>query len=599
MILGYLVPDSPQSVVALASVSTAFYSQARLVQHSSQRIDLGKQEEEARYLGYLSRAGWLAAVRVLRFTVSVSVGPVVRPSDAFLQVLSVAISQMTGLRDVYLSGFEYPLFPGPLLSKLKHQPGIRLHAQTYQYSSRQEVLAPRQIVRLADNSNLHTLGVGVEYHWETAEELTQPGMRRVREILLSNPNLRRLLLDVHTPRFRCGFCGPLREYCGIGLRNGEKLPPLEELGIVDYPWGRKARDIRDEHQGIGVAGYPGEGTEEDYWAEHCDWSNLRRLTLPSSFLARKIVRQLTALEEVSFRCRSRYCELSDNNEQDTVRFLYDLPHALDSLSICKAPWLEMGPILRHGRRLRKLELLRSDFPHMGSDEWKEGALTVDDLVRLRDGLPCLEELAFDVPSSQESDDWPHDMLNVLASFPRLQNLHMTFELLSPTTPDEIPKPPYLTMTSAESLFRYLRDRHPGQYPPLQELHVRTRAATGHLFGSAMWAAENETGMVVSKIPYHHGAAAGDQVLVTCTKVGPKTNERLRRVVRGNTKPTPAEMTLVEFLVALKGPLTHEKWDVVGHHHPYLYMDMDYLPPYPHLFGALSSDLMPPTLTSTR
>ncbi|KAJ9161702.1 hypothetical protein NKR19_g2019 [Coniochaeta hoffmannii] len=65
-------------------------------------------------------------------------------------------------------------------------------------------------------------------------------MQRLQELPLSCPSLRRLSLDIHVPRGGCVMEELTAQYCGLGLSNGEKLPALQELEIVEYPWGHQS-----------------------------------------------------------------------------------------------------------------------------------------------------------------------------------------------------------------------------------------------------------------------------------------------------------------------------------------------------------------------
>jgi hypothetical protein len=565
LIINHLYDVSPESVAALALVSSCFYSKARYVQHREESIDLGRIEQEVRYLNYLAAAALLPAIRTMRFNYHVG-WPPEEESEHFPTLLNELMNKMTGLRDVYWdchkTWYPSPMSPVPisLVQNVKQRPGVRLHSAVVQYCFRTDTTrALPQISNLAGSPNLYSLRAEVEHAEETATQETQLTMRRLKELLLACPNLRKLSLDIHNPRLGCPMYGLTNHYCGLGLSNGEKLPALQELEIVDYPWGH--------HSSIngwwsnGTIGYPEKGFEEDYWAQHCDWSRLRRLTLPNSLLARKITQKLTALEEVSFRHLKRFQNMNGTDERDTVQFLQDLPTALESISVPNLPTLGTGPLIRHGPRLRRLELLRSDHPH--NDKWKESAVTCEDLVRLRDGLPYLEELALDI--AKDGDDWPYKSLEILASFPRLRNLKLTIGLASPEGRDEAPATPYLTMASAETLFRYIREHSSSsKHPSLQRLHV---SSLGEVYGNPHWAKHNSTSFIVRKSAGGGDGGGGggggpDKVTVSCTKLREELNEKMRRVIRGEAVPTSEEMSWINFKVALDGPLSEEQLDLM-------------------------------------
>ncbi|OIW34668.1 hypothetical protein CONLIGDRAFT_675634 [Coniochaeta ligniaria NRRL 30616] len=558
LVVNHLQDVSPESVADLALVSSFFYGKARYVQHREESIDLRRTEEEVLYLNYLATTALLPAIRTISFDSFDWRHP--EASGQFPVHLNELVNQMTGLRDIYW-GFHDRIHafcppPSSLIQNLKRHSRVRLHTSVVEGGDRGNITRPNALQRIQEISclvgspNLYSLRAEIEHTEASAIQETQPIMRRLKELLLSCPNLRNLSLDIHTPRSGCLHHGLTNRYCGLGLSNGEKLPPLEELEIVDYPWGRYPRTVSS--MGYGTIGYPEKGTEEDYWAEHCDWSRLRRLTLPNSWLAKKITQKLTALEQVSFRHRIRFQNMAGSrDERDTVQFLQDLPTALESLSIPNLPTLGTDPIIRHGPRLRRLELLRSDHPYKIKNEWKEIAVTCEDLVRLRDGLPKLEELALDI--AKEGNEWPYKALEILASFPRLRNLKLTFGLSTPEKEDT-PAPPYLTMASAEALFRYIREHSSSQYPPLQRLHVCS------LGGQGLWANHNSTSFVVCKLPGHGDVP--EQVTVSCTKLREELNEKMRRIVRGEATPTLEEMGWINFKVALDGPMSKAPWDLM-------------------------------------
>lgn len=559
LVVNHLQILSPESVPVLALVSSSFYRKARYVQHHEESIDLGKSEQEVSYLSYLATTALLPAIRTIRF--DYFCWPP-KESERIPTLLNELMDQMTGLRDIYWDSprIRY-LLPGSLVQNMKQRPRVRLHTSVVQDGLRgntTRAIALQQMSDLAGSPNLYSLRAEVEHIDGTAAQETQPVMWRLKELLISCSNLRKLSLDIHNPRSGCMMEGLTDRYCGLGLTNGENLPPLEELEIIDYPWGHH-QTLGTFHSG--TIGYPETGKEEDYWAQHCDWSRLRRLTLPKSLLAKKITQKLTALEEISFRHRIRFQNMNGWDERDTVQFLQDLPTALESISVPNLPALGTGPIIRHGSRLHRLELLRSDHPY--NDQWRESVVACEDLVRLRDGLPHLEELALDI--AKDADDWSYKSLDLLASFPRLRNLKLTVGLATPEAKDQSPAPPYLTMASAQALFRYIREHSYSKDPPLQRLHV---SSLGEVFGKRFWAEHNSTSFVVRKLAGHGDGA--EKVTVRCTKLHEELNEKMRRIVRGEARPTPDEISWINFKVALDGPMSMARLDLMRKtdSHPY-------------------------------
>jgi hypothetical protein len=139
--------------------------------------------------------------------------------------------------------------------------------------------------------NLSSLRIRLKYRSaQVCRPITQVPLKL---LLLSSPGLRALALDI----------APNGEptYCGVGLSKGETLPPLEELEVINYPWGQQPAV---PGFGRNCLGYPEPtGTEMKYWAHNFDWSRLRRLCLHDSSmpLATHLAPHLRALDELEFR----------------------------------------------------------------------------------------------------------------------------------------------------------------------------------------------------------------------------------------------------------------------------------------------------------
>jgi hypothetical protein len=474
LILNLLQDVSHASVVAMASVCSFFYDRARAIQHRDMSISLSKVEKVILYLNYLSLAGRLSTILTLRLYDGMETP---KKLPKLQKRLVDLISRMTGLRDVYWDTIWLPI-PASLVEDLKLRPPgrVRLHAfiDTLCYPGTKTSL--QNIAALGGSPNLYSFRVGVEY---AGGEACPPTVRLAKQLLLSCPNLRKLSLDLYTPRHGCVRFGPTEEYWGLGLSAGERLPPLDELILVDYPWGKPGL------VGSGSRGYPEKVMEQDYWAGHGDWSRLRRLTLCDASLATRIAPQLTeTLREVSLR-PPWYQAAHYHEMRDMADFLQNVPTTLEVIAVPYSRRLDMTcPIIRHGPRLRRLELLRFYPNHQAS---KDGTPTDADLVALRDGLPLLEEFAFDVVSNgKDSDDradrdWPNETVDILSSFPRLRHLRVAFDP-PPSTHDSepapAPAPPPPTAATAEALFRYIRARSSSDPAPLQHLHLNYEDSRG-------------------------------------------------------------------------------------------------------------------------
>lgn len=348
LIIDHLQDISPGSVVVLASANSFLYSKARYVQHRHVTIGIkpSKAANETAYLRYLSSNGLLPAIRTLRYADFVN-----EPEKyQFPQPLYDPIDRMTGLRDLH---WEVHPIPASLLDKLKQRTRVRLHAVIRFITAshpQSRALSLGHIDALSGSPNLYSLRVNVNY--VTAEESLET-LRPLRGLLLSCPNLRKLSLDVYQPRFGCQRYDLTAEYCGLGLSGGERLPVLEELDVVEYPWGRDSSRFP-----YGVKGYPGKDeVEEEYWARHCDWSRLRRLAESKGSLAYQIAPQLTALDHVNFASGFHFGfpSIYKHEQQAMIHFFRVIPSILDSIVVPNFESLTAAPIVRHGSRLRSSE----------------------------------------------------------------------------------------------------------------------------------------------------------------------------------------------------------------------------------------------------
>jgi hypothetical protein len=552
LITEHLQDISPGSVVVLASVSSFLYSKARYVQHRHVTISLklSKAKNEIGFLRYLSSNGLLPAIRTLRF---IELADTEEKGYQFPTPLYGLIDQMTGLRDIHLDAFCYPV-PASVLENLKQRTRVRLHVSVTTFSEQTAAVVAREFTNLTGSPNLYSLRVDVQY--VPAKECLET-IRPLKGLLLSCPNLRKLSLDIYRQREGCLRWEPCAEYCGLGLSGDERLPPFEEVVLLEYPWGR------DGSSGFpwGVKGYPGkkDEVEEDYWACHCDWSRLRRLVEPKGSLAHRIAQQLTALDEVDLCSGYKFPVIYKHDERAMIHFFETIPSMLDSITVPNFASLSTTPIIRHGSRLRNLELICP----VPCPVWsREGIAGNQDLMELRDGLPQLQQLTIHIATS--GNDWPYDSLDILAGFPRLQSAKLFFSLPIPQSKDDAPTPPYLTMASAESLFRYIREHSTAEPPSLQRLHLCSNPLGNdyRLAGVANDPHLIEANSTSFICEISHDDSRRTEVMVACTKLSEELNEKMRRIVREGETPSPAEMAKVDFKVALEGPISKSQLEVM-------------------------------------
>jgi len=242
--------------------------------------------------------------------------------------------------------------------------------------------------------------------------------------------------------------------------------------------------------------------------------------------------------------------------------LREVSSTLESITLPRSFMLSMTPIILHGPGLRKLALTRRIH---SQDAWRDGKISTEDLIRLRDGLPHLEELTVSVAKiAHDGEKWPYYTLDILAGFRKLRWLNLSMELAIPEDKFDTPEPPYLTMSSAESLFCYLREHSEGECFSLQRLEVSSGESD-----SSLWLDANSTSFIVCKLPCE-GNQEG-RIEVTCTKLGVEQNQRMRHIISGHEKPLPTDLSKVDFKVALDGPMSKSQLEIMRQNDP--------LPPY--------------------
>ena len=261
--------------------------------------------------------------------------------------------------------------------------------------------------------------------------------------------------------------------------------------------------------------------------------------------------KLTALKEINIE------EWWNAQPLAMDRFVQNLPSMLELIKIPSLGSVGTSPLLRHGTQLRTLQIHQQEGYNRN---WDEGSITKLDLVKLRDGLPCLEKLAIDV--SRNEGDWPHDILDILASFPRLRSLGLWFEL-GISANNNPPSVPYLNFAAACRIFQQLLERSRLQSAALQHLHVHSgappRLGGGRLSYTAYWPEQNSTSFVC-RISERDVDAALGIFNVECPKLDREQNERLARIAQGLEGSSSPEKNRIAFEVALNGPMQIEEWD---------------------------------------
>ncbi|KAH8678262.1 hypothetical protein BX600DRAFT_493560 [Xylariales sp. PMI_506] len=536
-IFEFVQEASPRSITELASVSSYFYQIARYVRHRHVSINLDQARSFDR-LKFISKNALLPTIRTFQ------VLGTLEDDSPILPLLANTILAMTGLRDME---WKAETIPESVLKSLQRCPQVRLHisfySETYNSSKAQTL-----IESLMHSQNLSSIRAHIEY---TSANKCIEVLRPMKLLLLSCPNLRKLMLDVTQPRTGCVVFGPEPEYCGLGLTRGERPPPLEELEIISYPWGHNLGNNKTPLS-TNYVGYPEEGDEIDYWASNFDWSQLRALSESSGVLSTKIVSQLTSLKEVDFMG-------SRHTDEEITRFIEDVPSSLESISITRLN--PTATIPRHHREtLRQLHIHQTE---LWNGKWKDDTLSHEALVTLRDTLPNLKELGIDV--ARVDGEWPWDTFDALASFKQLRSLTICFDIGIVNIHE--PLKPYITTKSASDIFQYILQRSPTQPSPLQRLTVCSGAPPplGHGIQAeeAYWPMENATKLVCELTERDTEAVQG-KIKVTCPLLSNEHNDELERLSRGEEQLAHHEASVLALRVAMEGPINVTKWKEIKH-----------------------------------
>ncbi|RSM11084.1 hypothetical protein CDV31_006983 [Fusarium ambrosium] len=558
-ILDLLWHVRPGTLQDVALVSSWLYKQARYVQHQHVLIDLDKEDHVLDRLSLISRLGQAAAVQTVRVLGSKLHIQDDKDHDQILAHLVSMIPFMTGLRhfhwDVSRRHSTSPIpahfglmsvpIPSDIMAILSRvgPPLVRLHTSLFCNGLQDSHVQARAILRnLEQCQNLSTLSVDITY---TDHQVCFGTMSALKRVLLSCPNLTRLpRIDVHYPRVRC-FPGALEDsYCGLGFSHDEKPPPLQELGLLEYPWGGPRR-----------IGYPIETREVDHWASAFDWSRLVHLNDVPEFLMTDMAPHLPMLTELTLNRPTSY----------GIEVLDDIESPLESLSF--SDWKHLGNepkrITRFAATLQRLRVHQEEPP--GSYD-NRGFITDSDLILLSTSLPHLQHLALDIERDQEAQQWPYTTLDAIAAFPSLRTVELWFRLgHKPPAPT-----PLLTVSSA----RYLGDYLWGRNENLQRMTFHS-GAPGPLSGNPSiafgmdfyipgppWAKHNSVTFEYEMV-YDSDMTEHRKRSITCLDLSSSMNARLKKLAQGGTRQQTDADELnaddIRLIAALDGPLNKGEW----------------------------------------
>lgn len=382
--------------------------------------------------------------------------------------------------------------------------------------------------RLNGCSSVRFVHVKAEYLTaDECRELCQP----LKRVLISCPNLRHLVLNISLPRTGCVVPDVRLENFGFDFSNDERLPPLESLEILAYPWRRKRINSTIATH---ATGYHENEEELDYWAETFDWSHLRQFSDHTSDLAMRIALRLTALEEVA---------LYSGYDKFALRsFFLKVPSTLSAIAIPYLQDVGVDAILRHKNMLCKLHI------HNPNLFYKPGA---QELLELRDSLNNLTDLSLDI--DRDDDIWPYPLLDLIASFPKLHRLELWFELGQSSN---APARPYLTASSAQHLSEYMHEH----CATLQSLILHSgcppQPSLGYPTDEVLWRAGNSTSFTCDMTN-----STSSKLTLTCLKLDSKQNQNIQAYTNfGKHKINhfPKGQN-VAFRVAVDGPLPMKDW----------------------------------------
>jgi len=554
IIFDFIQETSPRSLQAIALVSSEFY---HLAEHSRYRhlklnLDPSTIEVCRGRLQHIEKQKLLSVIRFLEVNEPGESDFRYRQrclkgnsnsenADQYhncIDSISESIPSMTGLKDTsWNNKYGAESIPNTVLEALRSRPKVRLHARV-----RARSLQESNLDKLQGNVNLSKLKADISFEGaEDCREATQP----LKRILLSSPNIRSLSLAISQPDSGCTIYEAPSEYCGFGFVADELMPPLVELVVSNYPWGYESEAEAEEPftQGLYQTNYPGKGSEMDYWAENFDWSHLRRLETRFVDFALRIMPKLTSLKEVDFT--------GSWSHESITRFFQQCPTALEVIRAESLQSITLESVLRHGSVLRKLGL------HTVEDwigKWAEGAVDVVPLRIIRDGCPFIEELFVDIA---RNGDWPWEILDVLSSFPRLRHLAICFEV--GVKNDDDPIKPYVTFTSADTLYTYLRSQSPRQPSILSRLQIYSGAPPPIGYGlpveTEFWPEYNSTEFICTLSERDEEAAKG-VFQVVCPKLPKDVQPRnIDHTFKKNIRKRKDET----WKVACEGPTPVSKW----------------------------------------
>ncbi|CAG9982233.1 unnamed protein product [Clonostachys byssicola] len=536
MIFKIVHRESPASLKSLALVSSHYHHAARYCQNQQVHLDISREKKDVlqRRLAHIEKGGFLPAIRRIKVR---GVEDDLENIEAVAQLLQKA----TGLRDLDWANRGAPDssigVPEQVLTAIQSRSTVRLHTDAVLNYCRfpSMVPPPPYTAPLARGSeNLHSLRMRFTY---VSVERCLEVVQNVRDILLSSPNIRKLVVDYGRPNSGCVRYGPPKEYIGFGFVDGQRPSALEELKLGKYIFGSTTSEPGSVFPAMNV-GYPGKGEEEDYWVETFDWSRLRKLETEQHAFALRVAPKLSALEEAS---------LGVVKDPKFIREFYDtVPNVLRSIEIHQFDALGVDGIIRHGSELRRLGVHQ-----IQAHDWPEHTIDAASLLEIQKACPLIEVLVLDI---KREGDWPYEILDILAGFRNLRRLTIWFELgWVGHKPFNVVQPA-VTYSAVETLFTYLNSKRPPDSKPLKEMKVYCgcpRPIRGYPSSAGLWP-RNNTSSYICRLSERDDEAPNGVFRITCPMLTDDENILLHKIRTENLEVPKQQRTALA--VVLNGPI---------------------------------------------
>ncbi|CAH0057791.1 unnamed protein product [Clonostachys solani] len=536
MIFKIVHRESPESVKSLSLVSSHYHHAARYCQNQKIHLRISGEKKDAlqRRLAYIEKGGFLPAIRHINVRG-------VEDDLENLEAVAQFLQKAAGLRDLDWVNKGAPDssvgVPEQVLAALQSRSTVRLHTDVvlnyHRLPTNEE--PPTYRAPLARGSeNLRSLRMCFTY---VGVDRCLEMVRNVKGILLSSPNVRKLVVDYGRPDGGCVSYGPPKEYTGFGFVDGQRLPALEELKVGSYSFGSITSEAEDMFFPMHV-GYPGKGREEDYWAETFDWSRLRKLETKQEVFALQVAPKLSALEEASF---------GGSSDPKKVREFYDtVPNPLSFIDIQQFDALGVDGIIRHASKLTRLRIHQRQLR-----DWSEHTIDARSLLEIQKACPLIEELVLDI---KREGDWPYEILDILAGFRNLRRLTLWFELgwVGHEPFDAVQ--PVVNYFGVETLLTHINSTRPSNSKPLKEMKVYCgcpRPIKGYPSQQGLWPRRN-TSSYICQLSERDDQAASGVFHITCPGLTDDENMLLSKTGKGNVK-VPAKPSR-GLTVALNGPI---------------------------------------------